>query len=95
MKHDIRKQQLEELLALPEIEREMLMWQTLQFKNYIEEKYPVMPGKDNKRYSEWHFDMNTLQGACMIYREMFGSNVLDDYRNLTRCETETYRREEK
>ena len=94
MKQDIRQKQLEGLLRLPhnEIDKEALMWQTLQFKNFMEEKYSIMPSRDHMRYSEWHFDMNTLRGACMIYREMFGTDVLEDYTNLMQCDTEKIER---
>ena len=97
MKQDIRQIQLEGLLKLPkeEIEKEALMWQTLQFRNLVEEKYPVMPSQDHNYYSEWHFDMNTLRGAAQLYYLIFGTELLQDYQNLISCDTDRIERKMK
>lgn len=90
MKADIRQTQLEGLLRLPEkdVEQEALMWQTVQFRNLMEEKYPVLPSRDHPRYEEWHFDMNTLRGACQLYSQWYGSELLEDYMQLVTCDTD-------
>ena len=90
MKQDIRKQQLERLLSLPrpEIEKEALMWQTIQYKNFMEEKYPTFPNKNNICYSEWHFNMNTLRGVASLYRQFFGTDLYADYKQLINSDTD-------
>ena len=90
MKQDIRKQQLEKLLLLPrsEIEKEALMWQTIQYKNFMEEKYPTFPNKNSIYYSEWHFNMNTLRSAFSLYRQFFNTDLYVDYKQLINSDTD-------
>ena len=90
MKTDIRKKQLEGLLKLPrkEINRTAMMWQTKQFEQYMLEKYPVFVDRTHSAYIAWHYDCNTLRGACALYREFFGSELLEDYQRLISCDTD-------